>query len=71
MIQNVNIMIKEDRLGWKHAIQPEVTIEMIQLIAGFKAFHSPISKTKLGIQDVISSYSFNQFFILNTPWRQK
>ena len=44
---------------------------MIQLIAQFKAFHSAISKTKFGVQDVISFNSLDQFMISNTPWMQK
>ena len=32
---------------------------MIQLIAGYKAFHSEFSKTKFEVQDLISSFSFN------------
>ena len=44
---------------------------MIQLIAKFMAFYSTISKTKFGIEDVISSYFFNQFLISNTPRMQK
>ena len=46
-------------------------VEMIQLIAKFKAFHSAILKTKFGIQDVISSYSLDQFLISNSPWTQR
>ena len=44
---------------------------MIQLIAGCMAIHSAISKTKIGIQDVISPYSFDQFFISNAPRTRK
>ena len=44
---------------------------MIQLIAGFKTFYSAILKMKFGVQDLISSHSFNQFLISNTLWMQK
>ena len=61
------MMLKENELRWKHPIWPEVVLEMVQLISGFKAFHYAISKMKFGIQDVISSYSLNQFLISSTP----
>ena len=35
------------------------------------AIYSAISKAKIGIQDVISPYSLNQFLISNTPRMQK
>ena len=35
------------------------------------AIHSTISKKKIGVQDVISPYSFNQILISNTPEMQK
>ena len=35
------------------------------------AIYSAISKTKIGIQDVISPYSFDQFLISNAPRTQK
>ena len=35
------------------------------------AIHSAISKTKIGIQDVISPYSLDQFLISNAPRTQK
>ena len=38
---------------------------MIQLVAGFKAFHSVISKTKFGTQDMTSSDSVNELLISN------
>ena len=44
---------------------------MIQLIAGCMAIHSAISKTKIGIQDVISPYSLAQFLISNAPPMRK
>ena len=40
-------MLNDERLGWKHAIQPKVALQMIQLIAGFIAFHSALSKTNM------------------------
>ena len=46
MILNYKLMIYDKRLGGKHIIYPEIVIEMIQLIAGFKAFHS---KTIFGV----------------------
>ena len=70
MIQNINLMLNNERLGWKHTIKPKVALEMIQLIFGFKAFHFAISKMKFGIQDVISYDSFDQFLI-STPWTRK
>ena len=41
---------------------------MIQLVYRFKTFHSMISKTKFGVQDVISANSLNQFLISNTSY---
>ena len=35
------------------------------------AIHSAISKTNIGIQDVISTYSFNQLLISNAPRTRK
>ena len=35
------------------------------------AIHSAISQTKIGIQDVISPYSFDQFLISNAPRMRK
>ena len=35
------------------------------------AFHSAISKTNIGIQDVISPSPLDQFLISCTPWMQK
>ena len=46
-------------------------LEMIQLIARFKAFHFAISKTNFGAQEVISFDSLYQVLISNTPWAQK
>ena len=36
---------------------------MILLIVGCKAFHSKLTKTKVGVQDMISSFSFDQSLI--------
>ena len=44
---------------------------MIQLIAGCMTIHSAISKIKIGIQDVISPYSLDQFLISYTPRTRK
>ena len=44
---------------------------MIQLIARSRALHFAIVKTKVGIQEVISPYSFDEIVILSTPWMQK
>ena len=57
-------MLNDERLRWKHAIQPKVALAMIQLISGFMAFHSAISKTNMGIQDVIFSFSSRSIFDL-------
>ena len=46
-------------------------LEMIQLIAGFMAFHSTISKTKICVRDVISLDSFDQILISCTLRTQK
>ena len=59
------------RPGFGHLAPFGVALEMIQLIAGYKAFHSTISKMKFGVQDMISSNAFNQFLISNTPWTRK
>ena len=64
-------MLQEDRLGGKYKIEPKVTLEMIQLIAGFKAFHSAISKMNFDIEEVISSNFLHQFLISNTPRIEK
>ena len=47
-------------------------LEMIQLIVGCMAIYSVISKTKIGIQDVIYPYSFDQIFVSNAPqaWKR-
>ena len=37
----------------------------------FMAIHSTISKTKIGVQDVISPYSLDQFLISNPPRTRK
>ena len=44
---------------------------MIQLIAGCMVIHSTILKTEIGIQDVISPYSLDQFLISNAPRMRK
>ena len=44
---------------------------MIQLITGFMAFHSAISKTNIGIQDVVSPSPLDQFSISSTPRTRK
>ena len=44
---------------------------MILLIAGCMAIHSAISKMNIGIQDVISPYSLDQFSIANAPRTRK
>ena len=46
-------------------------LEMIQLIAKSKAFHSTISKTIVSIQEVISPYSLHEISLSNTPWIHK
>ena len=53
-ILNYKLMIHDERLGVKHVIEPEIAIEMIQLIAGVKAFHFVISKTIVSIQEANS-----------------
>ena len=45
--------------------------QMIQLIDGCMAIHYAILKMKIGIQDVISPYSLNQFLISNAPRTRK
>ena len=47
-------MIHDERLDGKHVFLPEISIEMIQLIARFKAFHLAISKTIVGVQETNS-----------------
>ena len=47
-------MLQEERLGGKDLIQPKVALEMMQLIAGSKAFHLEILKMKFSVQEVIS-----------------
>ena len=44
---------------------------MIQLIAGCIAFHSEFSKTKIEVQDVISSSSLDETLISSSPWTRK
>ena len=46
-------------------------LEMIQLIAGSKAFHSAISKAIVAIQEEISPYSLHEISLSNTPWTHK
>ena len=41
-------MIHDDRLEGKHDFEPEITIKMIQLIAGSKAIHSAILNASIG-----------------------
>ena len=48
-------------------ILPEIAIEMIQLIAEFKAFHSAISRTIVGVQEANSPYSIDKISIPTTP----
>ena len=60
-------MIQDKILGWKRTIEPEVMLELIQLIAGLRAFHFTNSKTKFDIQEVISPYYFDKILISNTP----
>ena len=45
-------MIHDDRLEGKHVFQPEIAIEMIQLISGFKAFHSAILKMTIDVKEI-------------------
>ena len=63
MILNYNLMIHVERLRGKLIIKPNVTLELIQLIAGSKAFHSAITKTKFDIQEAISPHSFDEILI--------
>ena len=60
-------MIQNRRLGGKHIIKLEIAFEMIQLIAGSKAFHSAILKMNFDVQEVISPYSLNEISLSNTP----
>ena len=66
-ILNYNLMIHDKRLEGKHVIEPEIAIEMIQLIAGFKAFHSTISKMIIGVQEANSFYSIDEISLPTTP----
>ena len=59
-------MIQEKILGGKHIIELEIAIEMIRLITGFKAFHSAISKTIIGVQEANSSYSIDEISLPTT-----
>ena len=64
-------MIRDERLGAKHIIKPAIAIEIIQLIAGSKAFHLVISKTIVDVQEVNSPYSFNKISLSTTPLTRK
>ena len=64
-------MIHDERLGGKHIILPEIAIEMIQLIVEFKAFHSAISRTIVGVQEANSPYSIDKISIPTTPSTRK
>ena len=46
-------------------------LKKIQLTDVSKAFHSAILKTKFGIQEVISPYSFDKILISSTPLMRK
>ena len=46
-------------------------IEMIQLITGFMVFHSEISKTIIGVQEVNSSYLIDEILLPTTPSMRK
>ena len=54
MILNYKLMIHDDRLEGKQVFQPEIAIELIQLIAGSKAIHSVISNASIGVQETNS-----------------
>ena len=43
---------------------------MIQLTVGFMVIYFAILKMKIGVQDVISPYPFDQILIPNTPRRE-
>ena len=53
-------MIHEERLGEKHIFYPNTVLEMVQLVARLKAFHSSILKMNFKIQEVKFSYSFEK-----------
>ena len=49
----------------------QIALEMIQLIAGSKVFHSAITKTIVNIQEATSPYSLHKISLSNTPWMRK
>ena len=60
-------MINDKRLGRKQIILPEITLEMIQLIAGSKKFHPIFFKKIFRVQKVKSTYYFDKILISTTP----
>ena len=56
----MKINVKWWKIKRKSLNLTQISFEMIQLIAGCKAFHSKFLKTNIDVQDVNSSFSFDQ-----------
>ena len=55
----------------KHHILDKITLELIQFVAGSKAFHSRIQKMIIDVQELIYSCSLNKISLSCTPMDTK